>query len=274
MVISLPDYLDEKVTASAIHVTDSRVMKSLAATGALKPVKVVVDIREFRSQLPMLLHTSGLQIIPATITVGDYVLSPDICVERKGISDLFQSFASGRLYNQIENMLRYYQLSCLLIEFSPDKSFCLQSAKDIGADIQVNNVCSKLSLLIIAFPKLRILWSRSPHVTADIFKTLKAGRLDADPDQATAVGNKSYLGTDDEAGDYAGGDSSVEAEAASAAARDMLMSLPGIDTKNYKAVMNRVSSIHELSTLNVHQLAPIIGPANAKKLVTFFQKRI
>lgn len=81
-------------------------MKSLAATGALKPVKVVVDIREFRSQLPMLLHTSGLQIIPATITVGDYVLSPDICVERKGISDLFQSFASGRLYNQIENMLR------------------------------------------------------------------------------------------------------------------------------------------------------------------------
>ena len=88
----------------------------------------------------------------------------------------------------------------------------MQSAKDIGADIQVNNVCSKLSLLIIAFPKLRILWSRSPHVTADIFKTLKAGRLDADPDQATAIGNKSYLSTDDEAGDYAGGDSSVEAE--------------------------------------------------------------
>jgi ERCC4-type nuclease len=107
---------------------------------------------------------------------------------------------------------RFYQLSCLLIEFSPDKSFCLQSAKDISDEIQINNVCSKLSLLVIAFPKLRILWSRSPHVTADIFKTLKAGRLDADPDQATAIGNKSYLGTDDEARDYAGGDSSVEAE--------------------------------------------------------------
>jgi ERCC4-type nuclease len=52
------------------------------------------------------------------------------------------------------------------------------------------------------------------------------------------------------------------------------MSLPGIDIKNYKAVMNRVRSIQELSTMNVHQLTPVIGPANAKKLVAFFSKRI
>jgi DNA excision repair protein ERCC-4 len=54
----------------------------------------------------MLLYVSGLHIVPATITVGDYILSPDICVERKGISDLFQSFASGRLYTQVEHMIR------------------------------------------------------------------------------------------------------------------------------------------------------------------------
>jgi hypothetical protein len=64
-------------------------------------------------------------VIPRTLTVGDYVLAPEICIERKGISDLFQSFASGRLYNQVESMSRHYKYPCLLIEFSQDKAFCL-----------------------------------------------------------------------------------------------------------------------------------------------------
>jgi DNA excision repair protein ERCC-4 len=67
-----------------------------------KPI-VVVDIREFRSALPSLLHAAGYRIIPRTLTVGDYVLAAEIVVERKGISDLFQSFASGRLYNQVSS---------------------------------------------------------------------------------------------------------------------------------------------------------------------------
>lgn len=58
---------------------------------------MIVDMREFWSTLPSLLHASGLLVIPATLTVGDYVLTPDICVERKSIPDLMSSFNSGRL---------------------------------------------------------------------------------------------------------------------------------------------------------------------------------
>ena len=54
-------------------------------------------MREFRSSLPSILHASRLQLIPTTLTVGDYVLTPDICVERKSIPDLVSSFNSGRL---------------------------------------------------------------------------------------------------------------------------------------------------------------------------------
>lgn len=36
-------------------------------------------------------------MVPATLTVGDYVLTPDMCVERKSIPDLVASFNSGRL---------------------------------------------------------------------------------------------------------------------------------------------------------------------------------
>jgi ERCC4-type nuclease len=38
-------------------------------------------------------------IVPATLTVGDYILTPEICVERKSIPDLVSSFNSGRLYS-------------------------------------------------------------------------------------------------------------------------------------------------------------------------------
>lgn len=48
-----------------------------------KKGKVLVDTREFRSKLPNLLHLSGLEIIPITLEMGDYIITPDICIERK-----------------------------------------------------------------------------------------------------------------------------------------------------------------------------------------------
>ena len=63
--------------------------------------QVIVDMREFRSTLPSLLHASKMIVVPATLTVGDYILTPDICVERKSIPDLVQSFNSGRLYGAL-----------------------------------------------------------------------------------------------------------------------------------------------------------------------------
>jgi ERCC4 domain len=66
---------------------------SLRAAG----FQVIVDVREFWSTLPNLLHAANLHIIPATLVVGDYILTPDMCVERKSIPDLLSSFNSGRL---------------------------------------------------------------------------------------------------------------------------------------------------------------------------------
>lgn len=78
------------------------------------------------SSLPNVLHQKGMHIIPVTLEVGDYILSPLMCVERKSIQDLFGSFSSGRLYHQVEMMSRYYRIPVLLIEFSQDKSFSFQ----------------------------------------------------------------------------------------------------------------------------------------------------
>lgn len=101
-------------------------------------------MREFRSTLPSLLHASKMCIVPATLTVGDYILTPEICVERKSIPDLVLSFNSGRLYDalsrcvtpiyghsyrytQCELMSVHYKQPILLIEFEEQKSFSLEA---------------------------------------------------------------------------------------------------------------------------------------------------
>ena len=42
----------------------------------MAPPKVLVDMREFRSSLPSMLHESGMLLHPMTLLVGDYILSP------------------------------------------------------------------------------------------------------------------------------------------------------------------------------------------------------
>lgn len=141
-----------------------------------QPGTVVVDVREFRSALPCMLHQARFRIAPLTLEVGDYVLSPTVCVERKSVSDLFSSFSSGRLHHQAEMMVRHYAAPALLIEFDPKRPFSLLPASELGHDISPASVCSKLVLLVRHFPKLRILWSRSPHATVSLFAALKVRR--------------------------------------------------------------------------------------------------
>lgn len=63
---------------------------------------MVVDLREFNSELPTILYKRGIDLVAATLEVGDYILSPKCCVERKALDDLTQSLNSGRVFKQVE----------------------------------------------------------------------------------------------------------------------------------------------------------------------------
>ena len=234
--------------------------------------EICVDVREFRSALPSILHQGGMRLAPATLTVGDFVLSKVHCVERKSISDLFGSFASGRLYTQAEAMCKHYKCPILLIEFDPSKSFCLQSGNDIGGDIRSDAVCSKMSILALHFPKLRILWSRSPHETLRIFKLLKENHDEPDIDRAIEIGSNESLDA------LLGMDQSQEAEDAedeneiNEAARDMLLRLPGITVQNARTIMMHCDTIADLAEMSRDELKRLIGPLSGQKLFTFFRQ--
>lgn len=235
-------------------------------------VKVVVDVREFRSALPSMLHREAMVVQPVTLEVGDYILTPDICVERKSISDLFGSLNSGRLFNQAENMKRYYKLPVLLIEFSPGKSFSFQDPSEIGSEISASSIISKLSLLILHFPALRILWSRSPRATVDLFKVIKNNQDEPNVDTAVAVGTGNAAPGGEEQGEgaleqtsAAKGDSYYNTSAI-----DVLKKLPGVNEHNFRKVLDKVKSLADLSSMSQDELSQLLGKANGKKLYTFF----
>lgn len=70
-------------------------------------------------------------------------------------------------------MCMHYKTPVLLIEFDQNKSFSLQSLSNMKENIGVNDLSSKLVLLTLTFPQVRVMWSSSPHETAAVFEELK-----------------------------------------------------------------------------------------------------
>lgn len=228
--------------------------------------QVVVDVREFWSSLPSLLHADGLLVVPKTLAVGDYILTPEMCVERKSLPDLIQSFNSGRLFSQCEQMTTHYMQPLLLIEFDEKKSFNLetyvqQRQKNDGPPNDMD-LRAKIVLLTLSFPRLRIIWSSSPYQTVEIFRELKENREEPNADRAVQVG-----------AEEAGLSANETGEAGfSAAPQEMLMNLPGITVKNCHYVMSKVDSIEHLCEMTLEQVQQLIGNEPGAKLHNFLHQ--
>lgn len=220
--------------------------------------KVIVDIREFRSELPSLLHKRGIDIEPVTIEIGDYVLTPDMCVERKSISDLIGSLNNGRLYNQCNIMTRHYKRSLLLIEFDENKPFNLKG-KLLNFSYRKNandtvDALPKLILLTIIFPQLRCVWSPSPHFTAEMFEQLKTSKEQPDTDKVLQVSGQQLP---------------VErnTEKYDLQAKDFLLSLPGININNVYRIMNKLKCIADLIKLSQTELGALLESEQCGKVL-------
>lgn len=237
----------------------------LAATA--QPPRVVVDVREFRSSLPSLLHGRSIVIVPCMLTVGDYILSPNICVERKSVSDLISSFKDGRLYSQAETMFLYYKSPMLLIEFDQNKSFTLEPFADLSgslSSVAPSNVSSdlqsKLVLLTLAFPKLRIIWSSSPYQTAEIFESLKTQEDEPDPIAAVQAGLDK--------------DTKAEDQVFNQEPQEMLAAVPGVTPKNMKNIVLGAENVRDVANMAQAELEPMVGKSAAKAIHGFFNRNV
>ncbi|KNG50195.1 dna repair protein [Stemphylium lycopersici] len=243
----------------------------LAAT--TEPPRVVVDVREFRSSLPSLLHGRSIVIVPCMLTVGDYVLTPQICIERKSIRDLIQSFTNGRLFNQVESMMEHYKHPMLLIEFDQNKSFTLEPFTDFSAGSgSASNAPSglastapdlqgKLVMLTLAFPRLRIIWSSSPYQTAEIFSELKKQQEEPDPLRAVQIGLDP-----NQSGD--------EMRSFNQTSQDMLRALPGVNENAVMALMLKSESILEVANMSEREICWLVGTDVGRRIHRFLNRSV
>lgn len=231
-------------------------------------LKVVVDMREFRSALPLTLYQHDLVIEPVTIPVGDYVLSRDISVERKAIPDLVQSLSSGRLYHQALGLCKFYDCPALLIEADSKKGFSFHASYASGRATSVadRDVRDKLVLVVIHFPKLRIIWSTSQGFTADMFIRLKEGRHQPDASTATQMGSDDIAADDEVSGGL------QRKPKRNAVAFDMLRRLPGVTLGNVNALARLAGTFAGVAQLSEDSLAEVLGRSNARDLHGFLHR--
>ncbi|KAI9711485.1 MAG: hypothetical protein M1820_002048 [Bogoriella megaspora] len=239
----------------------------LAATAALP--RVVIDVREFRSSLPSLLHARNMIVVPCMLTVGDYVLTPTLAIERKSVRDLIGSLNNGRLYSQAETLTQHYKDPMLLIEFDAGKSFTLEPFADLSAStaganaLRDTDLQSKLVILTLAFPRLRIIWSSSPYQTAEIFEELKRAQDEPDPIRAVQIGLQA--GDDPE---------DMNRSAYSQVPQDMLRSVPGVTAGVFNKLMLEVGSVEQLANMEEDELGELVGREAARQICRFFNRSI
>ena len=80
------------------------------------PSRVVADERERASGVPEELSKLNVRVYFSRLPVADYVLSPDIAVERKTVRDLVSSVYDSRLFYQAARISAAYSKPYLLVE--------------------------------------------------------------------------------------------------------------------------------------------------------------
>ncbi|SCV03300.1 LAME_0H09318g1_1 [Lachancea meyersii CBS 8951] len=239
----------------------SRIAGGQKALESLTNDVVVVDMREFRAPLPGLLYRYGVRVIPCMLTVGDYILSPQICVERKSVPDLIGSFKNGRLSEQCKKMLKHYEYPTLLIEFDDIDSFSLEpfserrygstssNAHPIGGKLMQDEIQMQLAQLVLKFPSLRILWSSSPLQTVNLILDLKVGREQPDPTTSVNIGLERKA-------------TKTKSTLDSISKLRELLGIPGFSNIDYYNVTKRVKNFESLKKLNKVQLTDLVNDAD------------
>jgi len=80
------------------------------------PARVVADERERASGVPEELSRLNVRVYYSRLPVADYVLSPELAVERKSVRDLVSSVYDSRLFYQAAKISAAYAKPYLLVE--------------------------------------------------------------------------------------------------------------------------------------------------------------
>ncbi len=131
---------------------------------APKPT-IYVDTREFRSDVVKYL-SENYSIVAKQFEVGDYIISDRIAIERKKVDDFLDSLKDGRLFSQMVEMRRNYEVPILIIE---GESLFIRGFHE-------NSIYGALASIISDY-KIPIIFTRDARETAKFIEALMKREL-------------------------------------------------------------------------------------------------
>ncbi len=130
-----------------------------------KPPHIIVDSRELNSNVVKSLDRLGADIEIETMPMGDYCVSDRCCIERKEISDFFNSlFSDRKLFSQLSDLADAYERPILIFE----------GGDPFTSGRQVNPKAVQGILNAIALMRIPILYSIGVTDTANIIYMIAA----------------------------------------------------------------------------------------------------
>ncbi|MDD4128631.1 MAG: DEAD/DEAH box helicase [Candidatus ainarchaeum sp.] len=125
--------------------------------------KIIIfsDSREQASNINKELFShEDVKLITKPLDIGDYVLSKDVCVERKTIEDFLNSMIDGRLFTQINNLRQNYAKPLIILEGNTTELFTLRN-------IHKNSIFGALTSIALDY-QVPLLNSKDSNETAQI----------------------------------------------------------------------------------------------------------
>ncbi|KAG9390265.1 DNA repair endonuclease XPF [Carpediemonas membranifera] len=122
----------------------------------LSGVAVAVDTREFGSEIPLMLLSSGATVVPLTLPIADYVPGKDVGIERKAFADLLGSLDS-RLYHQAAELVTRFPVPLLMVDVAGANIGDLYAGRPVGL----------IATLLLHVPGIRFSWTNGPESFVD-----------------------------------------------------------------------------------------------------------
>lgn len=215
------------------------------------PARVVADEREKASGVPEELSKLDVRVYFSRLPVADYVLNPELAVERKSVRDLVSSVYDSRLFYQAAKLSAAYAKPFLLVEGDSKEVETL--AKNL------KSFYGAIANVTMAYG-LRVLYTANPKETAMAISELLAharakplARMPAElPPKSKSVHQQQLY---------------------------LVSSIPGIGRKLAEKLLSKYGTPRKVMSLTAGELAmtPGIGWKKAEKiketLDTTFTKR-
>ena len=217
-------------------------------------ITIICDMRECVSQVNLELEKFSsletlIEIKLEQLSVGDYILSDDVVIERKTISDLETSIIDGRIFSQLQNLMQVKKPG-LIIEGDTSKLFSDNSR------IQKKALIGLITSIGLDY-KLPIFFTKNQKETAEfLFNIAKREQL----------GNGNNILK-----------SRFEKARMNFSQRQLfiLESFPDVGPTLAKSILKEFKTLRNVANASINDLkkVPKLGPKKADKIKYLFERK-